>query len=230
MTSQVPLIEVCGNIGSGKSTTLEHMKTLCENPFVVFADEPVDEWMELRDASSGGKSFLDLYYHNQKTWALPFQLTALNSRVCALTRCVRSSSFVPIVVSERALFSDRIFAISLHKMGIISDFELSVYEYNFQRACEASPCELKELVYLRTDPSLCEARIRRRHREGETDIDLGYLKALHEAHEDAIEKLRAEGTVRIHVVDQDGEKETSCANTDARERATLVHSLVHCLA
>ena len=50
-----------GNIGSGKSTIINYLKTI-ENPNIVFVDEPVNEWLNIK---SNGKNALELFYEDQ---------------------------------------------------------------------------------------------------------------------------------------------------------------------
>ena len=48
------LISIEGNIGSGKSTIIDFLKSL-NNDNIVFVDEPVDEWLNIKSNNTGKK-------------------------------------------------------------------------------------------------------------------------------------------------------------------------------
>ena len=54
----MPIISIEGNIGSGKSTFLQHLKTHNKSDNVIFVDEPVAEWLKIKDSSN--KNILEL--------------------------------------------------------------------------------------------------------------------------------------------------------------------------
>jgi deoxyadenosine/deoxycytidine kinase len=70
------LISIEGNIGAGKSTLIETLKTKFSN--VVFVDEPVDEWSTVTDKD--GTTVLEKYYADQKRYAFAFQMMVRVSR------------------------------------------------------------------------------------------------------------------------------------------------------
>ena len=43
--------------------------------------------------------------------------------------------------------------------------------------------EIKGIIYIRCEPNICNERIRKRGREGESSIPLNYLERIHEKHE-----------------------------------------------
>ncbi len=47
------LISIEGNIGSGKSTIIDFLKSL-NNENIVFVDEPVDEWLKIKSNKKNG--------------------------------------------------------------------------------------------------------------------------------------------------------------------------------
>ena len=58
---QPKIISIEGNIGSGKSTLVEHLKSKFEryNKTVYFLDEPVETWESIKDAE--GNSMITKY-------------------------------------------------------------------------------------------------------------------------------------------------------------------------
>ena len=55
------LISIEGNIGSGKSTLVEYLKSLGT---YIFVDEPVSEWLSIKDKD--GSNALECFYKDQK--------------------------------------------------------------------------------------------------------------------------------------------------------------------
>ena len=71
------IISIEGNIGSGKSTLLNLLKEKY-NDKVIFVDEPVSEWNDVKD---NDKSVLDLFYQDKKTYSFTFQVLAYINRL-----------------------------------------------------------------------------------------------------------------------------------------------------
>ena len=61
------VISIEGNIGSGKSTILNILKThFSKNPEICFLTEPVLEWQKICD--SDGVDIIQKYYENQEKY------------------------------------------------------------------------------------------------------------------------------------------------------------------
>ena len=63
MTQSIYIFSVEGNIGSGKSTIVKRLKsnnTMFYNYEVVFLQEPVDIWENIKDKS--GKNIIEYYF------------------------------------------------------------------------------------------------------------------------------------------------------------------------
>ena len=56
------IISIEGNIGSGKSTLIKKLKEIIKNDDILFLDEPVDEWMEIKDEN--GEHILSKFYED----------------------------------------------------------------------------------------------------------------------------------------------------------------------
>ena len=170
------IISIEGNIGSGKSTLLKRLADT--NQDVVTLQEPVDMWNSVRDEN--GKTIIELYYADQKRWAFAFQMMAFITRVRILKEAIKSNSG-KIIVTERSVFTDKnIFAMMLHDSGVMSDIEYSIYLRWFDELTEG--IKIDKVVYVRTEPSECEWRIKCRNRVGE-NIPIEYLQSCHEYHE-----------------------------------------------
>ena len=191
--TNVYLISIEGNIGSGKSTFLEHLrekyKTNCDcsclsnNIQVVFAPEPVKEWQDIKDKN--GVNILEKFYQDQEKYAFSFQMMAYISRLSILKNLIKNSdSSKPLfIITERSLFTDRyIFAKMLYDQHKISEIDYQIY----LRWFDEFSIPVTHCVYLRSDPSICDMRVKKRARQGE-EIPLTYLEACHTYHEQYVE-------------------------------------------
>ena len=60
----IKIIVVQGNIGSGKSTFVEKLKSKYgSNQEICFLQEPVSEWLNIKDEN--GVNILEKYYNDQ---------------------------------------------------------------------------------------------------------------------------------------------------------------------
>ena len=170
------IISIEGNIGSGKSTLLKRISEINSN--VVTLQEPVDVWNSIKDEN--GKTILELYYADQKKWAFAFQMMAFITRAKKLREAVENNPG-KVIVTERSVFTDKnIFAMMLHDSGIINEVEYSIYIHWFNELTRG--IQVDRIVYVRTEPTECEFRIKCRNRTGET-IPLEYLASCHDYHE-----------------------------------------------
>jgi deoxycitidine kinase/deoxyguanosine kinase len=148
------------------------------NHDVVTLQEPVDMWNSVKDEN--GKTIIELYYADQKRWAFAFQMMAFITRARILREAIKSNPG-KIIVTERSVFTDKnIFATMLHDSGVLSDVEYSIYLRWFDELTEG--ITIDKVVYVRTEPTECEWRIKCRNRTGET-IPIEYLESCHAYHE-----------------------------------------------
>ncbi|XP_068909116.1 deoxynucleoside kinase-like [Tenebrio molitor] len=166
-------ISVEGNIGSGKTTFLNHIERF--GNATVFA-EPLHKWRNCQ-----GHNLLDLMYRDPKTFAFTFQsyvqLTLLEAHTCNIT--------TPFKFLERSVFSARYcFVEKLKRDGFLSPPEFSVLDEWFRWICQQQKVAVDLFVYLRTDPEVVYERILKRDRTEERTVPFEYIKSLHEIHED----------------------------------------------
>ena len=176
------IFSVEGNIGSGKSTLVkmlkEHLKKI-KNTEVIYLPEPVAEWESIKD--SDGKNAIEKYYENPDKYAFSFQMMAYISRIHQLRETLQTNNNV-IIICERSVFTDKeIFAKMLHDDGKIGDIEYNIYCKWFYEFVKDIP--VGGLIYVKTNPEICERRVIKRNRKGET-IPLVYLQNCHKYHED----------------------------------------------
>ena len=176
MVGRPRLISLEGNIGAGKSTFIEHMKSVFQDDnSIVFLQEPVDIW---ESVSQDGMNMLQLFYDNPKKYAFAFQVLAFTTRLKliknAIADAMKPDSPVKTIVMERSLEADKhIFAKMLYDEGKIESCEYQVYQMMSKDGL--STCSADGIIWLTTCPNECRRRISTRGREGEEGIGLDYL-------------------------------------------------------
>jgi len=167
-TREMPIFSIEGNIGSGKSTLIEKIKHA--SPEILLVPEPVDAWGTFKDPVTG-ETVLEKYYKNQERWAFTFQMMAFITRVLQLKKINRNV----ITVIERSVFTDReVFAKMLHDAGKIHDIEYDIYLKWFDEL--VGDLKIDGVIHVNTSPKVCEERIAKRSRQGESNISLEYLE------------------------------------------------------
>lgn len=196
-----------GNIAAGKSTYLDIVRRKYR---VTCVDEPVGKWQNV--SSQGGKpvggNLLDLFYKDPNRWAYTFQSYAFLSRMEAHLEALQNND-AEVLVMERSIHSDKhIFATNCWRSGLFNEVEWSIY-CEWQRWILArfdAGTGIHGLVYLRTRPETCLARLQKRGRKEEDTIPLQYLQELHERHEEwLIEQTVAERMPPVLVLDCDSD-------------------------
>lgn len=171
------IISIEGNIGSGKSTIINYLKTL-KNENIVFVDEPVSEWLNIKN--SNGENALELFYKDQKKYSFCFQILAYITRLKNIMECLEKNSN-KIIICERSLYTDKfIFAKMLYENNMIEEMEWITYLHWFDTF--KNKIKLDKIIYLDTLPNECFKRIKSRDRDEETEIKIEYLKQCHEKH------------------------------------------------
>ena len=166
-----------GNIGSGKSSILQFLKSKNYDN-VVFVDEPVDLWNLITDKD--GITILQHFYKSKEKFSFAFQMMAYITRLKMIKEAVKINTNC-IIITERCLETDKnIFEKMLYDEGFINDIEHKIYASWFDEFKEYA--NVSKIIYVGTDPEICSKRIAKRNRTGESDIPLDYLKKCHEYH------------------------------------------------
>lgn len=195
------IFSIEGNIGSGKSTFLNHLKTNYQDRF-VFIPEPVEQWKTIIDPETG-KNKIELFYGDMKTHAFSFQMMAYISRLAAIKRAVRENPGKHIIV-ERSLYTDKnVFAKMLYEDSLISSTDYQIYTKWFDEFIQELP-ETK-YIYIQTSPEIAIERIRRRGRSGEEGITLEYIQRCHRMHEEWLPTLENKDR-QLYVIDNNMER------------------------
>ncbi|QDZ21423.1 deoxyribonucleoside kinase [Chloropicon primus] len=181
-------ISIEGNIGVGKSTFLSLMrkvKGLDGN--IVTMPEPVDKWQNV--AGNPEYNLLGKFYEDPHRYSYTFQSYAFITRFLQHSQGVVNNPN-KVRILERSVFTDRkVFVSSLKDNNYLDDMEVSLYNEWFDPVLATLPNLVPDvIVYLRASPDACMARLKKRSREEESNIELEYLELLHRKHEDWLVK------------------------------------------
>lgn len=182
-SSGAKIITIEGNIGSGKSTMINRLRTTYDN--VVVIDEPVDQWLSMKDEND--KSLLELFYSDMNRWSYTFQNSAFITRYLNAFQAIQQHKDQPntVFISERGILTDRyVFASMLKDNGNLSSIEWQLYTKWFDHF--QTLINIQGIVYIDTPSEVCSERIKKRNREGESNIPLSYLQSLEKYHLDWI--------------------------------------------
>jgi deoxyadenosine/deoxycytidine kinase len=178
----VKIFSIEGNIGSGKSTLIKRLQQSFTN--FVYLPEPVDLWNEIKDTS--GVTILEKYYSNKERYSFSFQMMAYITRLSQIKECIKNSPSDAVIITERCLLTDRyVFAKMLYDNNFIEEIEYSIYKRWFD---EFDEYPLTGIIYIKTTPEICLARVNHRNRKGEETIPIEYLSCCHDYHEQWINK------------------------------------------
>lgn len=182
-----------GNIGSGKTTFIEHFQKFEDK--VCAMTEPVEKWRNFK-----GYNLLELMYIDPDRWAMPFQSYVMLTMLERHTK----PTVKPIKILERSLYSAKYcFVENLHKSGLIHDgmYEILKEWYNYVEDITHIQADL--IVYLRTTPEVVYERIRKRARSEESCVPLEYIKQLHELHEDWLIRKNVGCNIKVLEIEAD---------------------------
>lgn len=184
-------IHIEGNIGAGKSTFL---KFIAEKTHFETSQEPVQEWMEIKNED--GKNLLESFYEDIPRWSFAFQMNCFISRVHNVKKMPKNG----INFIERSILSDRIFAKNCFENKTMTKIEFDIYS-KWSKWLKNELCDnIDAIIYLRTTPSVSNDRIKKRSRNGESDIPMEYLEQLHKHHD---EWLLNQKKIPVLVLDSD---------------------------
>lgn len=185
----MPIISIEGNIGAGKSTLLERIEKRAiekkaKNIHII--PESLDIWDKIKE---GEKTILELFYENKKKYAVPFQMLTFLTITYNLMGEIQKLGKNKTVIVERSPISNiAVFAKMLYDDKIIGEAEWSILKY----MANGLMMPVDKIVYLRSRPDDCMARVRQRGREGEETITLEYLEKVHKYHEDWLVEVQHE--------------------------------------
>jgi deoxyadenosine/deoxycytidine kinase len=200
-----------GNIGAGKSTFLQILKQYLNVQVML---EPHEQWQNI----GNGYNLLDLFYKDPKRWAYSFQSYAFVSRIALQNAYTRTNPYA-VQILERSVFSDRYcFAFNAYELGYMNALEWKIYQEWFAWLVDTYVTKPDGFIYLRTNPSVCYNRLKKRSRDEEATVSREYIEKIHEKHENwLMEKKGIESSlaqIPVLVLDCDADFETNKAEQE----------------
>lgn len=164
-------IGIAGMIGAGKSTLAT---ALGEHLGIDAYYEPVQDNEYLQD-----------FYQDTKKYSFAMQVYLLNRRFQQHQEIIWKGKSA---VQDRTIYEDSIFAKMLAETGLMDPRDYRTYQSLFKNMSNFM-CKPSVIVYLDVSPKTSQDRIRQRSRGVESDIELGYLEALHKGYESFVKDI-----------------------------------------
>jgi len=155
-------IAIEGPIGVGKTTLARRLSKTFNSDLIL---EGAEE-----------NPFLEKFYHDPKSVALPTQLYFLFQRVKQLQELRQSDLFAPCRIADYLMDKDRLFA-----RVTLDDDELHLYEQVYANLTLNSPTP-DLVVYLQAPAEVLRSRIKNRGRMNEQPISMEYLQQITDAY------------------------------------------------
>ncbi|XP_056635448.1 deoxynucleoside kinase-like [Diorhabda sublineata] len=166
-------VAVEGNVGSGKTTFLEHFN---KNDNVAVFAEPIDMWR-----NCDGYNLLELMYNDPKKWSFTFQSYVQLTMLRQHQKKIKE----PVKLMERSLYSARYcFVEKMSRDNLMPGASVAVIDEWFKYITTLDHTKVDLFVYLRTSPEVAYERILKRNRSEEKTVAYQYIKSLHDIHED----------------------------------------------
>jgi len=179
MTPNVKNVVIDGLIFAGKTTAISNLKTRLlssSDTTFNFFEEPVESWMN--------EGWLEKYYSNISKFASSFQIRIILSHIKQkneieeINRGQESKNIVNI--SERsAITTLNVFSKMLIADGVLDEIEFKLHEQMIEMFKYKKP---DTLIYLNIDPEIALRRNLKRMRNGESNIQIEYLRKLNQAY------------------------------------------------
>lgn len=172
------LVSIAGNIGVGKTTLTqllgEHLG------WRTFYEQVIDN------------PYLADFYTDMRRWSFSLQVYFFTHRFAMFQEMMTAETSC---VQDRTLYEDlEIFARTLNRQGFLDDRDYQNYRALFEQMVPfLPPPDL--IIYRRASPEFLLERIRSRGRGFEQGITLDYLRGLHEAYEDWIDRASTKLTI-----------------------------------
>lgn len=170
-------IAVEGPIGVGKTTLVQRLAERLDARIVLeaFEDNP----------------FLARFYQDRERFAFPTQIFFLMSRFKQQQELMQPDLFRPNLLADYHLFKDRIFA-----ELTLADQELALYERVY-RSLATQILKPDVVIYLSAPLPTLLARIARRGRDIEKDMDPTYLADLARAYQRFFQRYEETALLRV---------------------------------
>lgn len=187
-------INIEGNIGSGITTLTKNLSNLIERQklSVLTLNEPLEGWTNVN-----GENLLAKSYADQKNWLPTFQSSVMLSMIKNHLKSTQTN----ISIMERSIHSARYCFIENHYHNNRinpTDYEILKQWYDF--LIREFRTQSSITIYIRTSPEVAFRRIRDRRRNGEEYITYGYLRQLHDLHDEWLIRGRFPHTGHLIII------------------------------
>jgi|GEM_PF-63246 deoxyadenosine/deoxycytidine kinase len=179
-------IGIIGNIGVGKSTFVDALKTpelskiLLECFPTLKSNEEIHTFQEEFDPI-----VLDAFYKDPTTTAFMAQVEFLNGR---LRRQAKIDQARGIILEDRTIFEDyHVFGKAQKILGHMSEEEFRAYQRSYNLLTESID-QPDFVIYLRASTDVLLERIKKRGRESERLISFEYLDLINKLYENFVRK------------------------------------------
>ena len=176
------IINIEGNIGTGKSTILQKLQDELEIHYknkVLFLKEPVDKWDTIKD--SNDTTILKHFYQDSQKYAFLSKYLCC-TRIANVKKAIQNNPQCKIIICERSIEADaNIFAKMLYDDGVMNEMEYKIYNLFYDE--HKDNYRPTGYVYLDTNANICLNRIKKRSRDGEANIALEYLQRCQQYHD-----------------------------------------------
>lgn len=179
MIPNVKNVVIDGLIFAGKTTAISNLKARLlssTDTTYNFFEEPVDSWMN--------EGWLEKYYSNISKFASSFQMRIILSHIQQKNKieeinCGQKSTNIVNICERSAITTLNVFSKMLVKDGVLDDIEFKLHEQMIEMFKYKKP---DMLIYLNIDPEIALMRNLKRMRNGESNIQIEYLRKLNQAY------------------------------------------------
>lgn len=197
MTPNVKNVVIDGLIFAGKTTAISNLKARLSSfkksdTTYNFFEEPVESWMN--------EGWLEKYYSNISKFASSFQIRIILSHIQQKNEIeeinhAQESTNIVNICERSAITTLNVFSKMLVADGVLDEIELKLHEQMIEMFKYKKP---DVLVYLNIDPEIALQRNLKRMRNGESNIQIEYLRKLNQAY------LRELGNLAENIIVIDG--------------------------
>ena len=195
MTPNIKNVVIDGLIFAGKTTAISNLKARLlssTDTTYNFFEEPVESWMN--------EGWLEKYYSNISKFASSFQIRIILSHIqqkneIEQINAEQKSENIVNICERSAITTLNVFSKMLVADGVLDEIELKLHEQTIEMFKYKKP---DVLVYLNIDPEIALQRNLKRMRNGESNIQIEYLRKLNQAY------LRELGNLAENIIVIDG--------------------------
>lgn len=173
-------LTLSGSISVGKTLVLDYLKSKeylvingrkINKSRILFIEEPVGDFVSFQGYNA-------LAQMNQFTVASQIAINLCMYDLYSAKYKELESGNYDLVISERNIFSGRVFSKTLYELGLLTKYELTVLNSFHDRFFVNLFPSPDFLLLISADPHICVSRIKSRAREGEECLSLDYIKRL----------------------------------------------------